>query len=108
MFKDIFRGLFSEGNHDRVEMDGNSSRSVDGSHGRGMDGSHGRDMDGNDNTSAKNTQQKAPAYVLSRELTTVDEVWREWDEGLYRGTPAVRDLEKRYQATWRSSVKGRP
>lgn len=74
-----------------------------------MDVDDSRDMDvDDDNRNTTHTPQNDSSYVLSRTITTVHELWKEWDEGLYRGTPAVRDLEERYQASWRSSVKGRP
>ncbi|CDH60233.1 predicted protein [Lichtheimia corymbifera JMRC:FSU:9682] len=67
-----------------------------------------REMDGS--SSSNNTphdQQDTPIYVLSRNLTTVHEVWKEWDKGLRRGDPAVKDLEAKYKAKWRDSEKER-
>lgn len=54
------------------------------------------------------TPQNDSVYVLSRSITTVHEVWREWHDGLYPGTPAVKHLEEKYHARWRNSNKGRP
>jgi hypothetical protein len=43
-----------------------------------------------------------PQYRLSRNLFTVDEVWREYKVGL-GGNPSVESLELRYGARWRPS-----
>ena len=41
-----------------------------------------------------------PQFRLSRDITTVTEVWREWTEGL-EGKPPIQDLEDQYKAAWR-------
>jgi hypothetical protein len=47
-----------------------------------------------------------PRYQLSRTITTVPELWREWTAGL-GGYPSVQSLEDRYGAAWRPSQKER-
>ena len=47
-----------------------------------------------------------PAYELSRTITTVPDLWREWTVGLGVG-PAVQHLEDTYGAAWRPSQKER-
>ena len=42
-----------------------------------------------------------PDYRLSRTISTVRELWQEWDQGLPGGQPAVRILESRFGAKWR-------
>lgn len=67
-----------------------------------------REMDGSSSSNdTPHDQQDTPIYVLSRNLTTVHEVWKEWDKGLRRGDPAVKDLEAKYKAKWRDSEKGK-
>ena len=47
-----------------------------------------------------------PRYQTSRAISSVRELWEEWDIGLH-GQPSVRDLERRYHAKWRSSAAER-
>ena len=42
-----------------------------------------------------------PLYRMSRNITTVRDLWREWNEGLGADGPAVRELERVYGAKWR-------
>lgn len=44
--------------------------------------------------------QPAPAYLLSRTIKTVPELWREWTQGL-GSNPSVQSLEEIYGAAWR-------
>ncbi|KAK9380523.1 transcriptional activator of glycolytic enzymes-domain-containing protein [Kockiozyma suomiensis] len=47
-------------------------------------------------------QLVVPRYRMSREVTTVPELWQEWMHGL-NGGPKVRELEEKYGTRWRSS-----
>ena len=47
-----------------------------------------------------------PRYQMSRTISSVRELWQEWEIGL-QGQPSVRDLESRYHAKWRSSAAER-
>jgi hypothetical protein len=42
----------------------------------------------------------SPAYVLSRTISTVPQLWREWTVGLGNG-PSVQGLEDLYGPRWR-------
>ena len=46
-----------------------------------------------------------PAYTLVK-ARTVNEVWREWNEGILGG-PAVKDLELKWGSKWRPLLKER-
>jgi hypothetical protein len=46
-----------------------------------------------------------PAYTLVK-ARTVDEVWREWNEGILGG-PAIKDLELKWGSKWRPLPKER-
>jgi hypothetical protein len=41
-----------------------------------------------------------PIYIMSRTVTTVDQLWREWFEGL-APNPSIQALELKYRALWR-------
>jgi hypothetical protein len=46
------------------------------------------------------TQAQAPVYQLSRQVTTVPDLWREWTVGL-GGLPSVAALDATYGSRWR-------
>jgi hypothetical protein len=46
----------------------------------------------------------APQYLLSRTISTVPQLWREWTVGL-KGGPSVQGLEDLYGPRWRSMHK---
>ena len=43
---------------------------------------------------------RVPQYKLSREISTVPDLWREWTVGL-AGLPSVEELDRRYGSKWR-------
>ncbi|KAK9369575.1 transcriptional activator of glycolytic enzymes-domain-containing protein [Lipomyces kononenkoae] len=43
-----------------------------------------------------------PQYRMSREVSTVPDLWEEWDSGL-NGGPVVRELEEKYGTRWRQN-----
>ncbi|KAK9431093.1 transcriptional activator of glycolytic enzymes-domain-containing protein [Lipomyces doorenjongii] len=43
-----------------------------------------------------------PQYRMSREVSTVPDLWEEWDSGL-NGGPIVRELEEKYGTRWRQN-----
>jgi hypothetical protein len=45
--------------------------------------------------------EPVPQHAMSRHITSVRELWQEWETGL-PGQPAIRDLETRYGAKWRA------
>jgi hypothetical protein len=47
------------------------------------------------------TTETVPQHSMSRAITSVRELWQEWETGL-PGQPAIRDLETRYRAKWRA------
>jgi hypothetical protein len=53
------------------------------------------------------TLDPVPHYRLSRTISTVRELWQEWDQGLPGGQPAVRVLESRFGAKWRREAAER-
>lgn len=94
MFKHLARNMCGEENGcNQVESSSGGDNDVD--------------KDGNFSDNTAHDQQDSSIYVLSRSLTTVHEVWREWDKGLRTGEPAVKDMEAKYKASWRSSAKGK-
>ncbi|KAE8260648.1 hypothetical protein A4X13_0g227 [Tilletia indica] len=48
-----------------------------------------------------------PVYQLSRSITTITDVWREWDEGLGVGHLSVKELDRMYGTRWRTSATER-
>ncbi|KAI8137347.1 hypothetical protein BJV82DRAFT_674832 [Fennellomyces sp. T-0311] len=42
-----------------------------------------------------------PIYTLSRDIESVQEVWKEWRKGLSHRLPAVEKLENEHGASWR-------
>ncbi|KAI9020896.1 transcriptional activator of glycolytic enzymes-domain-containing protein [Phycomyces nitens] len=46
-------------------------------------------------------------YSLSRDISTVPELWREWSVGLGRGKPSVLELNKTKGTSWRCTPKER-
>ncbi|KAL0137735.1 hypothetical protein V8B55DRAFT_1137599, partial [Mucor lusitanicus] len=55
---------------------------------------------------ATSSSSVPPTYLMSRGIVSLDDLWREWSQGLCGG-PAVMDLEHRYGTRWRedASVK---
>jgi hypothetical protein len=51
-------------------------------------------------TTGKDHHDKAPSYILSRSISTVPQLWREWTVGI-RGGPSVQGLEDQYGPRWR-------
>ncbi|KAL9932371.1 hypothetical protein V8E36_008850 [Tilletia maclaganii] len=47
-------------------------------------------------------QLQQPTYRMSRSLSSITDVWKEWEEGL-NGETSVRQLEKLHGARWRST-----
>jgi hypothetical protein len=48
----------------------------------------------------------APIYVMSRTIKTIDQLWREWFEGL-APHPSIETLEARYGSAWRQPQQER-
>jgi hypothetical protein len=40
---------------------------------------------------------------MNRQVNTVPELWKEWTVGLGPGNPSIRELERQYGPSWRTS-----
>lgn len=62
------------------------------------------DDNASENTPADTVMEPAvvPAYRMSRTLTTIVDLWREYTTGI-GGGPAVKELEGQFRSSWRSS-----
>lgn len=56
-------------------------------------------------TTASASNGEPPQYRLSRTITTVPDVWKEWNSGIGAG-PAVQHLEDQYGSSWRTRSGG--
>lgn len=50
--------------------------------------------------------KQPPSYEMSRTITSVLDLWREWTQGLGSG-PSIEQLESMYGASWRPSAASR-
>lgn len=50
--------------------------------------------------------KEVPKYTLSRRISTIPEMWREWTVGTM-GCPSVEELDQRYGSRWRPEHKER-
>ncbi len=48
--------------------------------------------------------KEVPKYTLSRKISTIPEMWREWTVGTI-GCPSVEELDQRYGTRWRPEHK---
>ncbi|KAK9238226.1 transcriptional activator of glycolytic enzymes-domain-containing protein [Lipomyces kononenkoae] len=53
-------------------------------------------------TNMEQLDMVVPQYRMSREVSTVPDLWEEWDSGL-NGGPVVRELEEKYGTRWRQN-----
>ncbi|KAK9376057.1 transcriptional activator of glycolytic enzymes-domain-containing protein [Lipomyces chichibuensis] len=53
-------------------------------------------------TNMEHLDMVIPQYRMSREVSTVPDLWEEWDSGL-NGGPIVRELEEKYGTRWRQN-----
>ncbi|KAJ8099318.1 transcriptional activator of glycolytic enzymes-domain-containing protein [Lipomyces tetrasporus] len=53
-------------------------------------------------TNMEHLDMVIPQYRMSRDVSTVPDLWEEWDRGL-NGGPIVRELEEKYGTRWRQN-----
>lgn len=65
--------------------------------------------DNNDNSNSNTSTSDNISTDQNYGIKLVDNVmqaWKEWDTGLLLGSPAIKDLEARFNTDWRNSAKG--
>ncbi|KAK9456477.1 transcriptional activator of glycolytic enzymes-domain-containing protein [Dipodascopsis uninucleata] len=55
-----------------------------------------------DNSDSPYKGATVPQYRMSRDISTVPDLWEEWEHGL-NGGPIVRELEEKYGTRWRQN-----